>query len=97
MTFRRVLVWEFRLDKKMRFRKLAALGLLLFFAGFFPAGQGTAETAASVISQKTCPVMPNRKIKQKFYVDYEGRRIYFCCGSCVKSFKKNPSRYLENL
>ena len=45
-----------------------------------------------------CPVMPGHKVKQKFYVDYQGRRIYFCCRGCVKAFKKHPERYLpQNL
>ncbi len=42
-----------------------------------------------------CPVMEGRKAKTKFYVDYEGRRIYLCCRNCVKAFKKHPERYLR--
>lgn len=43
----------------------------------------------------TCPVMKNRRAKKKFYVDYEGQRIYLCCRNCVNSFKKHPERYLN--
>jgi len=45
----------------------------------------------------TCPVMPGHKVKEKFYLDYQGERIFFCCRSCVKAFKKHPEDYLKNL
>lgn len=44
-----------------------------------------------------CPVMPGHGVKEKFFVDYKGERIYFCCRSCVKAFQKHPERYLKNL
>ena len=44
-----------------------------------------------------CPVMPGSLVKEKFYVDYRGERIYLCCRACEKAFKKNPERYLKNL
>ena len=44
-----------------------------------------------------CPVMPGTMIKEKFYLDYQGERIYFCCRACVKAFKKTPQKYLERL
>ena len=53
-----------------------------------------AETA--VIEQKTCPVM-GAPISPDIYVDYEGRRIYFCCLSCVEAFKKDPEKYVEKV
>lgn len=46
---------------------------------------------------QTCPVMPGRLVKEKFFVDYNGKRIYLCCAPCVKAFKKHPKKYLKNL
>jgi YHS domain-containing protein len=46
---------------------------------------------------QTCPVMPGRPVKEKFFVDYNGKRIYLCCAPCVKAFKKHPEKYLKNL
>jgi len=46
--------------------------------------------------QKTCPVMGN-KINKKFYKDYKGRRVYFCCPKCIKTFDKEPEKYLKTL
>lgn len=59
---------------------------------------GTAGTSHAQWGKNTlCPVMPGHAIKEKFFVDYQGERIYFCCRSCVKAFKKHPERYLKNL
>ncbi len=45
------------------------------------------------ILQKTCPVM-GLPIDKNIYVDYEGRRVYFCCQMCVDTFNKDPQKYL---
>ena len=57
-------------------------------------GGQKAETAA--ITQKTCPVMGG-KIDPNVYTDYNGRRVYFCCPACDKTFKKDPAKYLAKL
>ncbi len=46
--------------------------------------------------QEQCPVMGG-KINKKLYVDHNGRRIYFCCEMCIKSFKEDPGKYLKKL
>ena len=46
--------------------------------------------------QTVCPVMGG-KINKEIYVDYEGRRAYFCCKGCPEMFKKDPEKYLKKL
>ncbi len=46
--------------------------------------------------QTTCPVMGD-KIDKSFYVDYKGKRIYACCGSCPDIIKKDPEKYIKKL
>ncbi len=58
---------------------------------------GTVYVGANVLPNTVCPVMPGHTVRQKLYVDYQGQRIYLCCGSCVRAFKKHPERYLRNL
>lgn len=70
------------------------LGLLIatiFFGGTITIGfpQVTAYTM--------CPVMPGERAKEKFYVDYQGKRIYLCCRHCMVAFKRHPEKYLKNL
>ena len=61
------------------------------------APAGTKEsTSTEQIAQKTCPVMGGA-INEDIYLDYEGRRVYFCCPACVEAFKKEPEKYLGKL
>ena len=46
--------------------------------------------------QKKCPVMGG-DINKNIYTDYKGRRIYFCCESCKKSFGEDPEKYLKKM
>ena len=67
-----------------------------------PASGGAGTTIApapgttvdAVIAQKTCPVMGN-PINKDIYVDYNGRRIYFCCNMCPPVFNKDPEKYIK--
>jgi len=47
-------------------------------------------------AQTTCPVMGG-KINKDVYSDYEGKRVYFCCTSCISEFKKDPAKYVKKL
>jgi len=57
------------------------------------ASQGSPEP---VIAQKICPVMGD-PINKNIFVDYKGRRVYFCCNMCPEMFKKDPEKYLKIL
>lgn len=46
--------------------------------------------------QTKCPVMGG-KIDKKLYADHDGKRAYFCCGMCSKTFKKDPAKYIKKL
>ena len=46
--------------------------------------------------QKKCTVT-GKPIDRKNYVDYKGRRVYFCTSECQISFKEKPKKHLEKL
>jgi YHS domain-containing protein len=46
--------------------------------------------------QKTCPVMGG-KVDPELYVEYEGRRIYVCCGGCIDKVKAEPALYARKV
>ena len=75
--------------------KKGGLFLLILWLGFFYVL--VSPVFAQRTHNTTCPVMPGERVKEKFYADQEGERIYFCCRPCVKAFKKNPAKYLKNL
>jgi len=61
------------------------------------ADQAPAQTnAVAVKAQTTCPVMGGEVDKTQF-VDYDGKRIYVCCGGCMAKIKKDPAKYVKQL
>lgn len=77
----------------IRFRFIVFLGVLLGLLTFSSGMSGVAQAAP----QTNCPVMANNKTDKKLFVDYQGKRIYFCCRGCVAQFKKNPEKYLKKM
>ncbi len=47
--------------------------------------------------QTTCPVTGEKLEDKSTYVDYQGRRIYFCCNKCVTRFNEDPQKYLGRM
>jgi YHS domain-containing protein len=47
--------------------------------------------------QTTCPVSGKELADKSVFVDYEGRRVYFCCEACPDKFNADPATYLKKL
>jgi hypothetical protein len=60
--------------------------------------QAQADTGAAkaLVAQTKCPVM-GEPINKKLYVDYQGKRIYVCCGMCVTQVKEDPAKWIKKL
>ncbi len=67
---------------------ILALALTAFVAG--------SLWAADPKPQTKCPVLGGN-VDKNAYVDYQGKRIYFCCEGCDKEFKKDPEKYMKKL
>ncbi len=46
--------------------------------------------------QTLCPIMGGA-INKSVFTDYNGMRIYFCCGGCDGTFMEDPEKYLEQM
>jgi len=57
----------------------------------------TAETMAASTEQTTCPVMDGNKIDKNVFVEYKGKKVYFCCADCKAKFEADPEKYVANL
>ncbi len=55
------------------------------------------ETVLAGIEQKTCPVMEGNPINPNIFVEYQGKKVYFCCSACPEKFKADPEKYLSKL
>ena len=67
---------------------LVSLVILAFAAAAFAAGETKTQTV--------CPVLAGN-VDKKVYVDYQGKRIYFCCKGCDAEFKKDPEKFLKKM
>lgn len=58
-----------------------------------------AEPSAEITrlaEQTTCPVMGGA-IDKNIFIEYEGKKVYFCCPGCEEQFKKEPEKYIAKL
>ncbi len=80
-------------------RKASIITIVMLVSGLFfaalPADRAVAAPK-TVKAQTICPVMGD-PINKKYFVDYKGSRIYFCCAACPDEFKKNPEKYMKKL
>ena len=59
----------------------------------------TSEPATQVAQtgeQTVCPVTGDA-IDKNIFIEYQGKKVYFCCSSCVDAFKANPEKYVSKL
>lgn len=49
------------------------------------------------IQQTICPVMEGNKINKDIFVEYKGKKIYFCCPACKEKFNQEPEKYISKL
>jgi len=47
--------------------------------------------------QTACPVSGEPLEERESFVDFKGRRVFFCCDKCIKEFEKDPQKYLAKL
>ncbi len=48
------------------------------------------------VEQTVCPVM-GEPINKDIFVEYKGKRVYFCCPGCEEKFLAEPEKYLAKL
>ena len=57
---------------------------------------GGDKVLAAVTAQTKCPVS-GKAINVAQSVDYQGKKVYFCCDGCPAAFEKDPSKYTAKL
>lgn len=81
-------------------RRLALSSLLVVSTLAAYSVAGDVPTTKPVYPLKTCIVSGEElggDMGKPVVLQYEGREVQFCCGSCVKAFKKEPMKYLKKL
>ena len=59
--------------------------------------QVAATEAVATVEQTTCPVMDGNPINKALFVEYEGKKVYFCCKGCEEKFLADPAQYIAKL
>ena len=77
------------------------IGLMAFNGCKKKSAPATTALAANPVAsmdiiQKTCPVMGN-PINKDVFVEYQGKKAYFCCEQCKTTFEKEPEKYIAKL
>lgn len=54
------------------------------------------EVATAALEQTICPVMGN-PINKDVFVEYKGKKVYFCCPECKGKFEAEPEKYIAKL
>ncbi|MCP4491892.1 MAG: hypothetical protein GY820_31995 [Gammaproteobacteria bacterium] len=80
--------------------KVSLIGLFVFV--LFSVSNVSCKSASTIsgdvikFNNTICPVM-ERKVDGIHHAIYQGIRYELCCGGCVRSFNKNPEKYIANL
>ncbi|MFI5331172.1 MAG: YHS domain-containing protein [Desulfobaccales bacterium] len=75
---------------------MKVLRTLLISVVVLALAAGPALAADQPKPQTLCPVLGGN-VDKKVYVDYQGKRVYFCCQGCDAAFKKDPEKYMKKL
>ena len=54
-------------------------------------------TTKPVAVNKMCAVEQENPIDDRVTTQYDGKTIGFCCEDCIKTFKANPTKYVEKM
>ncbi len=77
------------------FSSMLAIALLVVGCGL------TKGNVVEPKPQATCPVMGDKIacliLDKDIYMDYEGKRIYFCSKDCREKFKKDPEKFIKKM
>jgi len=56
-----------------------------------------ADHVVATAEQTTCPVMEGNPIDKAVFVEYKGKKVYFCCKGCPETFRADPEQYVAKL
>ena len=61
------------------------------------AAAAPAKVEAALAAEQTaCPIMGGA-VNKAVFVEYQGKKVYFCCKGCDHTFQQNPEKYLAKL
>ena len=49
----------------------------------------------ALADNKLCPIMIEDETDEEEVVEFEGKKVLFCCGTCVKLWNQTPKYYIK--
>lgn len=62
-----------------------------------PAAAKTKTLVDVPLTNEMCPVLTDERADPNIYVQYNGKRVQFCCTRCRANFLSDPEAYVTNL
>jgi len=62
-----------------------------------PAQVQQPAVSTDQTEQTMCAVMSDMKINKAVFVEYKGKKVYFCCPDCKGKFEAEPEKYAAKL
>ncbi len=62
-------------------------------------GKPSTDAWAARFNNRICPVRGGEVVTDNpaLVVEYEGKKIGFCCAGCPQEFRKNPAKFMEEM
>ncbi|NQT37369.1 MAG: hypothetical protein HQ581_07775 [Planctomycetes bacterium] len=76
----------------MRVPVTLLLGPVLLAAVLLAGGMAVGEDGPPAKAKAVCPV-GGKAINMEVSADYNGGKVYFCCGGCIKPFQKDTAKF----
>ncbi len=77
--------------------KSAFIAVMFLFGGYaIAADEAVVSAGAEEIINPICPVM-HGTVNPDLFVEYKGKKVYFCCPGCSDTFNANPEKYIASL
>ena len=86
-------------SKMKQSKKMSLWASLLLVGLIVVAGCKKSEPAAPSESETAEAVAPSLSgaIDKAIFIEYQSKKVYFCCPGCEEKFKENPEMYLAKL
>ena len=84
---------NFKIDSEMQIQAKPAM---MTTGGQTQTPHSMHEQAIESKEQTHCPVMGGA-INKEVFIEYKGKKVYFCCPGCDERFQKDPEKYMHKL
>lgn len=71
--------------------------LVLAMLTIFLSGSWLLSAEEFDIFNPMCPVYTDEPSDREIMLVHEGKPLYFCCKKCVRKFKEDPSKFVNNI